>query len=204
MSTARAIVVSPSGSPPITSRASLPTSVPAGGALGFRVPRLPPLRALSRLVAQACARLAGAFDAQWEELGVKLAARAVQLAAGLSANGPGAPPSALARVTRAVRRIERDSDTPLTLRALAREAGLSPYHFLRTFEGLTGVTPHQYLRRARLRQAALHLATGQARIIDVAFDAGFGDISNFNHAFRAEFGVSPRLYRTQLTTGGEG
>lgn len=172
-----------------------------GTRLGFPVPRLPPLRALSRLVAQAFARLGGAAEASWEELAVKLAGRAVQLAAGLSAAGPGAPPSALARVTRAVRRIERNADTPLTLRALAGDAGLSPYHFLRTFEGLTGVTPHQYLRRARLRHAAVQLTTGQARIVDVAFDSGFGDISNFNRAFRAEFGVNPRLYRAQLAAG---
>jgi AraC-like DNA-binding protein len=168
-----------------------------GARLGFRVPRLPPLRALSRLVAQACARLGETAEASWEELGVKLAARAVQLAAGLPDPGPGAPPSALARVTRAVRRIERDADTPLTLRALACEAGLSPYHFLRTFEGLTGLTPHQYVRRARLRHAAVQLTTGGARIVDVAFDSGFGDVSNFNRAFRAEFGVNPRLYRAQ-------
>ncbi len=172
-----------------------------GARLGFPVPRLPPSRALSRLVAQACARLGGA-EGSWEELGLRLAAGAVNLAAGLPAAGPDAPPSALARVTRAVRRIERDADTPLTLGTLAGEAGLSPYHFLRTFEGLTGATPHQYLRRARLRRAAERLATGRGRVVDVAFASGFGDVSNFNRAFRAEFGVSPRRYRAQVT--GEG
>ena len=132
---------------------------------------------------------------------MKLAARAVQLTAGLRGAGPGPPPSALARVTRTARRIERDADTPLTLRGLACEAGLSPYHFLRTFEGLTGVTPHQYLRRARLRHAAVQLATGDARIVDVAFDCGFGDISSFNRAFRTEFGVSPKRYRAESAAG---
>ncbi|MGE5813314.1 MAG: helix-turn-helix domain-containing protein, partial [Acidobacteriota bacterium] len=34
-----------------------------------------------------------------------------------------------------------------------------------------------------------------AKIVDVALDSGFGDVSNFNRAFRAEFGVSPRTYR---------
>ena len=101
-----------------------------------------------------------------------------------------------------MRRIERDADTPLTLGTLASEAGLSPCHFLRTFEGLTGATPHQYLRRARLRRAAERLATGRGRVVDVAFASGFGDVSNFNRAFRAEFGVSPRRYRAQVT--GEG
>ena len=60
---------------------------------------------------------------------------------------------------------------------------------------MTGLTPHQYARRARLREAAAHLATSSARVIDVALDCGFADVSNFNRAFRDEFGVSPRVYR---------
>jgi AraC-like DNA-binding protein len=93
--------------------------------------------------------------------------------------------------------IERHPDAGLTLGSLAREAGLSPYHFLRTFERLTGVTPHKYVLRARLREAAMRLAAEPARVLDIAFDCGFGDVSNFNHAFRAEFGVSPRVYRLE-------
>jgi len=73
---------------------------------------------------------------------------------------------------------------------------LSPYHFLRTFERLTGVTPHQYILRARLREAALRLAE-PGRVLDIALDCGFGDLSNFNRTFRAEFGVSPRIFRLQ-------
>jgi len=47
--------------------------------------------------------------------------------------------------------IDRNPSSRLTLGSLAREAGLSPYHFLRTFERLAGLTPHQYVLRARLR-----------------------------------------------------
>jgi AraC-like DNA-binding protein len=104
-------------------------------------------------------------------------------------------PSAVARVARIVRRIEEETEGELAVSHLAREAGLSPYHFLRTFEGVTGVTPHQYVLRTRLRRAALRLTREPARILDIAFDCGFGDVSNFNRAFRAEFGVSPRRYR---------
>jgi AraC-like DNA-binding protein len=43
----------------------------------------------------------------------------------------------------------------------------------------------------------MRLAAEGARVVDIALDCGFGDVSNFNHAFRAEFGVSPRLYRRQ-------
>jgi AraC-like DNA-binding protein len=81
------------------------------------------------------------------------------------------------------------------LQHLAKDAGLSPYHFLRTFTRLTGVTPHQFALRARLREAALRLSRSDDRVIDIALDCGFGDVSNFNRAFRTEFGTSPRAYR---------
>ncbi len=110
-------------------------------------------------------------------------------------------PAATARVTRAVRRIERDPGDGLSPSELAREARLSPYHFLRTFWRLTGVTPHQYVLRMRLREAAVRLAAGPGRVADVAFDSGFGDVLNFNHAFRAEFGVSPHACRQISSMG---
>jgi AraC-like DNA-binding protein len=91
--------------------------------------------------------------------------------------------------------IEACRDTNLTIATLARQAKLSPFHFLRTFEKLTGVTPHQYVRRLRLREAARRLVTEPVKVLDAALDAGFGDLSNFNRAFRTEFGVSPRSYR---------
>jgi AraC family transcriptional regulator len=173
----------------------------SGGKPGFRTLRLPPLRSLSPLLTRAISSLAGSangsVNAQWEEISVQLAAQVVQLSGGSLPNPNGAPPSAVARVTRAVRKIERHPDGDLTLGNLAREAGLSPYHFLRTFESLTGVTPHQYVLRARLRAAAMRLAIEPAKVLDIALDCGFGDVSNFNRAFRAEFRVSPRVYRQQ-------
>jgi AraC-like DNA-binding protein len=77
----------------------------------------------------------------------------------------------------------------------AAEARLSRYHFLRIFCQLAGLTPHQYIVRARLRRAALELITEPGQVLNIALASGFGDVSNFNHAFRAEFGVSPSLYR---------
>jgi AraC-like DNA-binding protein len=175
--------------------AGRPRARPArGGRPDFRPLRLPPLRALSALVARACAGLTGSVNVSWEELSVLVAARAVRLAGGFTPGADAVTPSATARVTRAVRRIERDLGDGLSLSELAREARLSPFHFLRTFQRLTGVTPHQYVLRTRLREAALRLAAGPPRILDVAFDSGFGDVSNFNHAFRAEFGISPGRY----------
>jgi AraC-like DNA-binding protein len=166
-----------------------------GAKADFDALRVPPLRDLAPLIARACGGLAGLADLPWEELSVELAARTVQVVGGLSQDSGSAPPGAVARVTRAVRAIERDAGEGPTLASLAEKAGLSPFHFLRTFERLTGVTPHQYILRQRLRNAALRLATDTEKIVNIALDCGFGDLSNFNRAFRAEFGVSPRAYR---------
>jgi AraC family transcriptional regulator len=140
------------------------------------------------------ARSSNAGMTMWEEIGVALAARALEIANG------GEPsrwslPATEARVTRIVRMIESRPDAQHGLAALARQARLNRYHFLRIFQQLTGLTPHQYVLRARLRRAATRLMLEPARVLDIALDSGFGDVSNFNHAFRAEFGVSPRALR---------
>jgi AraC family transcriptional regulator len=163
----------------------------------FKMPRLPPLSPLSPLVARAAAGATGLQSVPWEELGVRLAGRAVKLAARTASDAGGLPPNAAACVTRIVRAIERHPAAGLTLGSLARAAGLSPYHFLRTFERLTGVTLHQYILRARLREAAERLAADPGKVLDIALDCGFGDVSNFNRAFRTEFGVTPRAYRRE-------
>lgn len=156
----------------------------------FRRHRVPVVREIAPLVARAFAE-----DRCWEEMSVALAPRAFALASGDERGVREAPRNAESAVTRVVRAIERNPTASLPLQTLARAAGLSPYHFLRTFERLTGATPHQYVMRARLRAAAVRLRREDAKIIDIALDSGFGDVSNFNRAFRAEFGVSPRQYR---------
>jgi AraC-like DNA-binding protein len=163
--------------------------------VAFRVPRLPPLRPLSPLVARAGAAVAGGAGSPWEELAVSVAAGAVTLAAGRPVSRNELPLNAESRVTRVVRAIDRHPNAALTLGQLAKQAGLSPYYFVRTFERVTGIPPHQYVLRVRLREAAARLAAGLDKVLDVALDCGFGDVSNFNRAFRTEFGVSPRAFR---------
>jgi AraC-like DNA-binding protein len=171
----------------------------------FRILQLPSMRALSRIATQACARLARSSrqrhdltsDVAWEELGIQLAASARRLANDAPQDLRDPLPSVVARVTRAVRMIEENHESELTIRRLAREARLSPYYFLRSFQQLTRVTPHQYLLRVRLREAATRLVTERAKVLDIALDCGFGDASNFNRAFRREFGMGPQWFRQQ-------
>ncbi len=175
-------------------------AVDAGGRAGFHLPRVPPLKALSPLAARACGGLIGGIDLSWEELAVQFAATAVRLAQGLPATLEEPAPGAVARVNHTVRAIEEQPDADWSLQSLAEKAGLSPYHFLRTFQAVTGVTPHQYVLRTRLRLSALRLVSEPTNIITVALESGFGDVSNFNRAFRSEFGISPRRYRASFGT----
>jgi AraC-like DNA-binding protein len=100
-----------------------------------------------------------------------------------------------ARIARVLRHLEARVAEPHTLASLARLAGLSRYHFLRTFKCVTGVTPHQWLLRARLCEGARQLRDGRDPVMEIAMNVGFQDLSNFIRSFRAEFGMSPKGYR---------
>lgn len=165
------------------------------GGRPFGASRLPPLRETSALVARAATGASRLREVSWEETAIEVAAVAVRASGGVTRGRTAAPPGALARVTESVRRIESDPGAPTTLAQLAEEAGQSPFHYLRTFRQLTGVTPHQFMLRTRLREAAARLLAEDARVIEIALAAGFGDVSNFNRSFRAEFGVTPTEFR---------
>jgi AraC family transcriptional regulator len=162
----------------------------------FPVGRIPPLPAFGSLVSRSHAALSSSDSALgWAELTTELAVRAVKAAASAPAHGSVTPSAVLARVTRSIRRIEHDPLRELSLADLSRDARTSPFHFLRGFREVTGITPHQFILRTRLRRAASRLAHTSDGILDLALDSGFGDVSNFNRTFRAEFGLSPRAYR---------
>ena len=83
----------------------------------------------------------------------------------------------------------------LSLGALARDAALSPYHFLRVFRARVGMTPHQYVLRTRLHRAAVELRTSDRPIAAIALDAGFNDLSTFNRQGKRAQGASPGAFR---------
>ncbi|MEP6732425.1 MAG: AraC family transcriptional regulator [bacterium] len=165
------------------------------GSRRFRVPQVPPVRALSPLATRVAAGALQVLDVSWEETALEIAVVSVQLAASLPPMRSVMSADAGARVTESIRRIEEEPSVAWSLARLSADAGLSAFHYLRTFQETAGVTPHQFILRARLREAALRLLVDDAKIIDVALGAGFGDVSNFNKAFRLEYGVVPRAYR---------
>jgi AraC-like DNA-binding protein len=154
--------------------------------------RLPPLRALAQPTARA--QLALMRNEAFEEAALELAAAVVE-AVGDGRRGMAAPARHHGRVTRALRYLAAHPGEPHSIADLARLVNLSPYHFLRTFKAVTGVTPHQWLLRARLREAARRLVGTREPVTSIALEAGFEDLSNFIRSFRAEFGLSPQRYR---------
>lgn len=102
------------------------------------------------------------------------------------------PPAALKRVREFVHdRMAED----IGLSELAALAHLSEDHFIRSFRAATGVTPYQYLLRARLDQACVLLRTTQLGVAEVGAAAGFHSPSYFSAWFRHQLGVSPSRYR---------
>jgi AraC-like DNA-binding protein len=91
--------------------------------------------------------------------------------------------------------MDAHSHQTLSLETTARQVQLSPFHFLRLFAAVLGVTPHQYLLRSRLRRAARLLAETAEPVTRVALDAGFADLSNFVRSFHRAAGASPRQFR---------
>ena len=130
-----------------------------------------------------------------DELALGLIERIIAALAGDRRNAAAPVGREMGRVVEAIRLVESDAGGPLELKEMAASAGMSKYHFLRVFRRLTGVTPHQYLISARLRRAALALASSRRPVIAIALDSGFGDLSTFNKTFRATFGLTPTQYR---------
>ena len=75
-------------------------------------------------------------------------------------------------------------DSDLTAAELSRASLFSPWHSYRLFRQYTGLTPAEYIRRMRLSESARRLKHGDTRVIDAAYDGGFGSVDGFQRAFR--------------------
>lgn len=93
--------------------------------------------------------------------------------------------------------IEAHLNEKIGLSELAGASLFSPWYSYRLFQEYTGLTPSGYIRRLRLAKAALRLKNGHIRMIDAAFDLGFGSVDGFTRAFAREFGMCPSVYAAE-------
>lgn len=101
------------------------------------------------------------------------------------------------RVRLSCEQIRRDYAAPLTVAALAREAGMSAFHFSRVFAEMTGMPPHRYLLRTRLAAAAVMLRQGRS-VTETCYATGFNELSHFTRSFSRWQGAPPSTLRRQI------
>jgi AraC family transcriptional regulator len=82
-----------------------------------------------------------------------------------------------------------------SIEELAAQAGVTPTHFCRIFKKATGVSPHQYVMKARLNRAQHMLEQSEASMATIADSLGFTSQSHFTRAFRQFAGETPSDFR---------
>ena len=161
----------------------------------WRVGAVPPLPELVVLGELAQATASHRSDIGLDEVGYLFASRFVDAATDRGRKAAEVKVRDRRRAVESAAWIEANSHRLIDLDAAANQAGLSAFHFLRLFSKVLGVTPHQYLVRSRLRQAARLLAEEDIAITDIAYDVGFADLSNFVRTFHRAAGFTPSAFR---------
>lgn len=103
-----------------------------------------------------------------------------------------------AALLRSIERLRSDSDTDVSLAALASDAGLSRFHFCRAFKESTGLSPHAWLRQHRLEQAMNMLRDTDVSVVSVAAALGYASQTAFAAAFRKLTGETPSDWRRRV------
>ena len=99
------------------------------------------------------------------------------------------------RITRVKSVLDEQYRDPPSVGDLAKTVGLSASRLAHLFRKEIGMSIQSYVVERRLVMAAMLIVQSHERISQIAYSVGFGDVSNFNHAFKRRFGMSPRQYR---------
>lgn len=172
-------------------------AVPGARRLGFGASHLPALPELAPLRADAEVARETGDHAELQEIGVRLAGSVATLLSDAPKMRPSISSRDEKRVARAVHLIESEAERPISLTDLADEAATSPFHFLRSFRSIAGMTPYQFLLKTRLHRAAIRLGTTDEAVSAIALDAGFNDLSTFNRQFKRLMGKAPGAWRAE-------
>lgn len=177
--------------------------VPAARRMEFTAPNLPARPELAALFADAGAAREDGEANELEEVGLRLVGATATLLAGSPGKLAKISQRDEKRVAEAIHLIETRGDEHLSLSTLAGQTATSPFHFVRSFKAIVGMTPYQFLLKTRLHRAAVRLRTTEEAVSKIAFDTGFNDLSTFNRRFRKAMGLAPSAYRTTRRPGSE-
>jgi AraC family transcriptional regulator of adaptative response/methylated-DNA-[protein]-cysteine methyltransferase len=97
------------------------------------------------------------------------------------------------KIAKACRLIETSEETP-SLKELAAWAGLSTYHFHRTFRAITGLTPKDYAEAHRSNRVRASLERSDT-VTDAIYEAGFNSSSRFYDTSNEVLGMTPSKFR---------
>lgn len=103
-------------------------------------------------------------------------------------------PAVFRRLCRARAILETDAAAAWPIARVARQVGLSPFHLIRCFRAVFGVTPHQLRTNERLERAQRLLGDGRS-VTDACLAVGFSSPGSFSHLFARRIGVAPSAYR---------
>lgn len=98
------------------------------------------------------------------------------------------------RLRRTIDYIEANLSAELRLDEMAENVQMSPYTFGRLFTQTTGLSPHQYVLRARIKEAKRLLREGKSTIAEISLQLGFSDQSHFTRVFHKITGSTPRQF----------
>lgn len=101
------------------------------------------------------------------------------------------------QVKRACEKLDSDLGGTLSLQRIAAEFGLSVSYFSRAFRISTGLPPHQWLLRQRVKAAKQLMTVRGLPLSEVAISAGFANQSHFTKVFSAQVGISPAAWRRE-------
>jgi AraC family transcriptional regulator len=102
------------------------------------------------------------------------------------------------RLDRVLAFIDAHAASDLSLDAIATQACLSRYHFIRAFKRSTGLTPLVYVNTLRIDRAKHLLRTTKRTVDDISTVLNFSSSSNFTRAFKRTVGLTPGVYRDAI------